>query len=156
TVILPVGVPGAGLYLGDCKAAMGDREVVCAPEIGARIVARAKPIRRPESMRAPRLLTADPLITVVSGISLGDACRAAFAQLKPWVQDEGELPSDQAAVVRGIGAHCGIAQVSTPLHTAKCSISRSLCSQVTRERGYGDRGPAADRLANGSSRRENG
>jgi hypothetical protein len=26
----------------------------------------------------------------------------------------------------GIGAHCGIGQVSNRLHTAKCSISRSL------------------------------
>ena len=131
TVILPVGVPGAGLYFGDCKAAMGDGEIVCAPEIGARIVARAKPIRRPESMGAPRVLTADRLITVVSGISLADACRAAFAQLKLWLQDEWELTSDQAAVVMGIGAHCGIAQVSNPLHTAKCSISRSLLPSNT-------------------------
>jgi hypothetical protein len=32
TVILPVEVAGAGLYFGDCKAAMGDGEVVAAPE----------------------------------------------------------------------------------------------------------------------------
>lgn len=126
TVFLPVEVPGAGLYFGDCKAAMGDGEVVSAPEIGARIVARAEPVARPESMGAPRVLTADRLITVVSGISLADACRAAFAELKLWLQDEWALTSDQAAVVMGIGAHCGIAQVSNPLHTAKCSIARAL------------------------------
>jgi amidase len=126
TVILPVSVPGASLYFGDCKAAMGDGEVVCAPEIGARIVASATPIDRPSSMRAPRVLTADRLITVVSGISLADACRAAFAELKLWLQDEWRLSSDQAAIVMGIGAHCGVAQVSNPLHTAKCSIARSL------------------------------
>jgi amidase len=88
TVILPVEVPGARLYFGDCKAAMGDGEVVCALEIEARIVARAEPIGRPESMGAPRVLTADRLITVVSGISLADACRAAFAELKMWLEDE--------------------------------------------------------------------
>ncbi|HEY2653351.1 MAG TPA: acetamidase/formamidase family protein [Solirubrobacteraceae bacterium] len=126
TVILPAAVGGAGLYFGDCKAAMGDGEVVCAPEIGARILARVKPVERPESMGAPRVLTADRLITIVSGISLADACRTAFAQLKLWLQDEWGLTSDQAAVVMGIGAHCGVAQISNPLHTAKCSISRSL------------------------------
>jgi amidase len=126
TVILPAAVGGAGLYFGDCKAAMGDGEVVCAPEIGARILARAKPVERPQSMGAPRVLTADQLITIVSGISLADACRTAFAQLKLWLQDDWGLTSDQAAVVMGIGAHCGVAQVSNPLHTAKCSISRSL------------------------------
>jgi len=126
TVILPAAVRGAGLYFGDCKAAVGDGEIVCAPEIGAQILARAKPVERPASMGAPRVLTADRLITIVSGISLADACRAAFAELKLWLQDEWELTSDQAAVVMGIGAHCGVAQVSNPLHTAKCSSSRSL------------------------------
>jgi hypothetical protein len=36
-----------------------------------------------------------------------------------WLQGEREVTSDQAAVVMGIGAHCGIAQVSNPLHTTK-------------------------------------
>jgi acetamidase/formamidase len=126
TVILPVEVDGALIYFGDCKAAMGDGEVLCAPEIGARIVARATPISRPESMGAPRVLTDDRLMTIVSGISLADACREAVAELKLWLQDEWGLTSDQAAVLMGIGAHCGIAQVSNPLHTAKCSITRSL------------------------------
>jgi amidase len=126
TVVLPVAVPSAGLYFGDCKAAMGDGEVVCAPEVGARIIASARPVQRPVSMGAPRVMTEDLLMTVVSGISLADACRAAFAELKSWLQDEWELSSDQAAVVMGIGAHCGVGQVSNLLHTAKCSIARAL------------------------------
>jgi amidase len=126
TVVLPVAVRGAGLYFGDCKAAMGDGEVVCAPEVGARIIASARPVQRPVSMAAPRVMTEDLLMTVVSGISLADACRAAFAELKSWLEDEWELSSDQAAVVMGIGAHCGVGQVSNHLHTAKCSIARAL------------------------------
>lgn len=126
TVVLPVAVPGGGLYFGDCKAAMGDGEVVCAPEVGARIVASARPVQRPASMGAPRVMTDDLLMTVVSGISLADACRAAFAELRSWLQDDWGLSSDQAAVVMGIGAHCGVGQVSNLLHTAKCSIARAL------------------------------
>jgi amidase len=126
TVVLPVAVQGGGLYFGDCKAAMGDGEVVSAPEIGARIVASARPVQRPASMGAPRVMTDDLLMTVVSGISLADACRAAFADLKSWLQDEWVLSSDEAAVVMGIGAHCGVAQVTNLLHTAKCSIARAL------------------------------
>jgi amidase len=126
TVILPVAVAGAGLYFGDCKAAMGDGEVVCAPEVGTRILASARPIERPVSMAAPRIVTPDRLVTVVSGISLADACRAAFRELKLWLEDEYSLSSDQTAIVMGIGAHCGIGQVSNLLHTAKCSIARSL------------------------------
>ncbi len=126
TVILPVASAGAGLYFGDCKAAMGDGEVVCAPEVGARIVAAARPIKRPAAMGAPRIITADRLITVVSGISLADASRAAFRELKLWLEDEWNLSTEEAAIVMGIGAHCGIGQVSNPLHTAKCSIARAL------------------------------
>jgi amidase len=126
TVILPVAVPGAGLYFGDCKAAIGDGEVVCAPEIGARIVASGRPIRRPPAFGAPRVITEDRLTTIVSGISLAEASRVAFRELKLWLEDEWNLSSEQAAIVMGIGAHCAIGQVSNPLHTAKCSIARSL------------------------------
>jgi acetamidase/formamidase len=77
-------------------------------------------------MGAPRVLTADLLMTIVSGISLADAARAAFRELKLWLQDEWRLSSDEAAIVMGIGAHCGICQLSNLLHTAKCSIERSL------------------------------
>ena len=126
TVMLPVAVDGARLYFGDCKAAMGDGEVVAAPEIGARMLASARPLERPPSMGAPRVVSADTLTTIVSGISLADACRAAFRELKLWLEDEWRLGPEEAALVMGIGAHCGIGQVSNLLHTAKCSISRSL------------------------------
>jgi amidase len=131
TVIMPVAVDGAGLYFGDCKAAMGDGEVVCAPEIGASIVASARPATRPESMGAPRVVTADRLITIVSGGSLADSCRTAFRELKLWLEDEWRMAPEEAAIVMGIGAHCGVGQVSNRLHTAKCSIGRSLLPSRT-------------------------
>ena len=126
TVVLPVELQGAGLYFGDCKAAMGDGEIVCAPEVGTRIVASARPIDRPPGMGAPRILTADRLTTVVSAPSLTDAARSAFRELKIWLEQEWGLTNEEAAMVTGIGAHCGIGQVSNLLHTAKCSIARSL------------------------------
>jgi amidase len=130
TVVLPVEVPGAGLYFGDCKAAMGDGEIVCAPEVGTRIVACARLMDRPAAMGAPRIITADCLITVVSAPSLSDAVRLAFRELKRWLEHDWGLTSDDAAIVMGIGAHCGIGQVSNRLHTAKCSLSRSLLPAV--------------------------
>jgi amidase len=132
TVTLPVGIPGASLYFGDCKAALGDGEVVAAPEVAARIVASTKPVGRPASMTAPRVRTDDTLTTIVSGISLADAARAAFAALKHWLEDEWQLSSDEAAIVMGIGAHCGVGQVSNRLHTAKCSIALALLPDTER------------------------
>jgi amidase len=126
TVILPVEVAGAFLYFGDCKAAMGDGEVTAAPEVGTRITASATPVERPAAMGSPRVTSDRRLTTIVSGISLADACRAAFRQLKLWLEDEWRLTSEEAALVMGIGAHCGVGQVSNALHTAKCSIDRDL------------------------------
>jgi acetamidase/formamidase len=126
TVVLPAALDGGRLYFGDCKAGMGDGEVVCAPEVGARIVARAWPVPRPPRMDAPRVIDANSLTTFVSGISLADACRAAFRELKLWLEDDLGLSGEDSAIVMGIGAHCGVAQVSNRLHTGKCSIHRDL------------------------------
>lgn len=126
TVTLPVEVAGAHLYFGDCKAAMGAGEIAASPEVGMRIEAAATPVPRPASMRGPRVRTATRLTTIVSGISLADAARGAFRDLKLWLEDEWRLDNQSAAVVMGIGADCAIAQVSNLLHTAKCSIDLTL------------------------------
>ena len=105
---------------------MGDGEVVAAPEVGTAIVAQAVPVPRPALMRGPRVRTRETLTTIVSGISLADAARDAFADLKDWLQRDRHLSSEQAAIAMGIGAHCGIGQVSNRLHTAKCSIAIAL------------------------------
>ena len=133
TVIMPVAVAGAGLYFGDCKAALGDGEVVCAPEIGAEIVASARPVRRPESMGCTRIVTPERLMTIVSGSSLADSCRTAFRELKLWLEDHWRLRHEEATIVMGIGAHCGVGQVSNRLHTAKCSLDRSLLPPRARD-----------------------
>lgn len=126
TIVLPVEIPGAGLYFGDCKAALGDGEIVCAPECGTRIVVTARPFERPQAMGAPRIVTADRLMTVVSAPSVTDAARTAFRELKLWLEQDRQLTNDEAAMVMGMAAHCGIGQVTNLLHTAKCSIDRSL------------------------------
>lgn len=126
TVILPVEVEGGLLYFGDCKAAMGAGEVTCSPECGTRIVAAATPVPRPASMHTPRVRTSTQLTTIASGISLADASRTAFRELKLWLEDEFEVAPADAAVVMGMAADCGVCQVSNLLHTATCTISRDV------------------------------
>lgn len=125
TVTLPVEVDGAYLYFGDAKAAMGDGEVVAAPEIGTRITASARPAPRPKDMRSPRVRTATHITTLASAPSLTDACRVSFAQLKLWLEQEWSLSSDDAAIVMGMCADCGVGQVSNLLHTATCTLPLS-------------------------------
>ncbi len=126
TVLLPVEVSGAFLYFGDCKAAMGDGEVVAAPEVGTTITASAAPAVRPPGMEGIRVWDESRLVTIVSGISLADSCRTAFRQLKLWVESEWGLTSDESALIMGIAGTCGVGQVSNAIHTAKCSIERSM------------------------------
>lgn len=126
TVILPVEAEAGLLYFGDCKAAMGAGEVTCAAECGARIVAAATPVPRPASMHGPRVRTGTHLTTIASGISLADACRAAFRELKLWLEDEFDVAPADAAVVMGMAADCGVGQVSNLLHTATCTIARDV------------------------------
>ena len=77
-------------------------------------------------MHAPRVKTTTHLTTIVSGISLADACRDAFRELKLWLTDEWQVDPDDAAVIMGMAADCGVCQVSNLLHTATCTIARDL------------------------------
>ena len=57
TIVLPVAHDGGGLYFGDCKALMGDGEIVGPPEVGALVTASAEPRERPASLEWPRIET---------------------------------------------------------------------------------------------------
>jgi acetamidase/formamidase len=125
TMILPVAHEGAGLYVGDCKALMGDSEIVGPPEVGALVTASANPIERPASLEWPRLETADELITIVSGKPLEWAARQAFRELLNWICDDYELTRARAALLLAMVADARIAQVSNADYTSYCVAPRS-------------------------------
>ena len=125
TVFLPVYTPGAYLYFGDCKALMGDGEIVQPPEVGADLTLRVELLPLPTEMSWPRVLSDSKLVTVVSGISADQAARIAFAEMLAWVEHETDLPREDAALLLGMLAHVGIAQISNALHTSKCTVPRT-------------------------------
>ena len=124
TMILPVEHEGAGLYFGDCKALMGDSEIVGPPEVGAVVTASAMPVERPASLEWPRIETADELMTIVSGKPLEWAARQAMRELLNWVADDYDLPRAKAALLLGMVAHARIAQISNTDYTAYCVTPR--------------------------------
>jgi acetamidase/formamidase len=132
TMILPVAHEGAGLYFGDCKALMGDSEIVGPPEVGALVTASAEPIERPPSLEWPRLETADALITVVSGRPLEWAARRALRELLNWVCDDYDLPRARAALLLAMVAHARIAQVSNHDYTSYCVAPRDAFAPYRR------------------------
>jgi acetamidase/formamidase len=132
TLILPVAHPGAGLYFGDCKALMGDSEIVGPPEVGALVTASAEPVARPPSLDWPRIATADELMTIVSGKPLEWAARQALRELLNWVCDDYELPRPKAALLLAMVAHARIAQVSNYDYTSYCVAPRAAFAPYVR------------------------
>ena len=132
TMILPVAHEGAGLYFGDCKALMGDSEIVGPPEVGALVMASAEPVDRPPSLEWPRIETTDELITVVSGKPLEWAARRALRELLNWVGDDFDLPRAKAALLLAMVAHARIAQISNTDYTSYCVAPRDVFAPYAR------------------------
>jgi amidase len=131
TLILPVSHEGAGLYFGDCKALMGDGEIVGPPEVGALVTASAEPRERPPSLEWPRLETVDSLTTLVSGTPLEWSARQAFRELLNWVTEDFALSRSKAALLLAMVAHAGICQISNKDYTAYCTMSRDVLEPYT-------------------------
>ena len=126
TLILPVAHDGGGLYFGDCKALMGDGEIVGPPEVGALVTASAEPCARPASLEWPRLVTNDTMTTLVSGTPLEWSARQAFRELLNWVTEDFTLPRAQAALLLAMVANAGICQISNTDYTAYCTMPRAV------------------------------
>jgi amidase len=132
TMTLPVAHDGAGLYFGDCKALMGDSEIVGPPEVGALVTASAQPVPRPASMEWPRIETADALMTLVSGKPLEWAARQAFRELLNWVSEDYDLPRPRAALLLAMVADARIAQISNTDYTSYCVAPRGAFAPYAR------------------------
>ena len=126
TVVLPVAVPGAYLYFGDCKARMADGEIVQPPEVGCLITVTVELRPAPANMSCPRVETVESLMTVVSAGSLEAACRDAFKYMLLWLEDEYAMERQEAAQLMGLVAHTGVCQVTNTFYTAKCTMPRTF------------------------------
>ena len=124
TVVLPVEYDGGGLYFGDCKALMGDGEIVGPPEVGAIVTARAEPRVRPAAMTWPRLETDTSMTTLVSGKPLEWCARQAFRELLEWIVEDYAIGRPQAALLMAMVAQAGISQISNDDYTAYCVAPR--------------------------------
>lgn len=126
TVVLPVAADGALLYFGDCKARMGDGEIVQPPEVGTRLTLSVELRERPQAMNWPRVESDTNLTTIVSGLTIDDAAGVAFAEMLAWCEEVSSLSRPDTATVLGMIADVGICQTANTLHTARCKVDRSL------------------------------
>ena len=133
TLILPVAHDGGGLYFGDCKALMGDGEIVGPPEVGALVTASAEACERPASLEWPRIVTGVALTTLVSGTPLEWSARQAFRELLNWVMEDYALPRPKAALLLAMVAQAGICQISNTDYTAYCTTPVDVLQPYARE-----------------------
>ena len=131
TLVLPVEHDGGGLYFGDCKALMGNGEVVGPPEIGALVVASAQPRERPAAMTWPRLETETTMATLVSGKPLEWSARQAYRELLEWIVEDYEVERAKAALLMAMVADAGICQISNDDYTAYCTAPRDVWQPYT-------------------------
>ena len=89
TIYLPVRVPGALFYTGDCHAGQGQGELCgVALEISAKVTLRFEVIKG-KSIEWPRIESPDEYMVVGSARPMEDAARIAYAGLIDWMVELG-------------------------------------------------------------------
>jgi acetamidase/formamidase len=86
---LPVRVPGAYFFTGDCHAGQGDGELCgVALEITAKVTLRFDLIKQ-KPLAWPRIESPDEFMTVGSARPMEDAARIAYTELIVWMEEMG-------------------------------------------------------------------
>jgi len=89
TIYLPVRVPGALFFTGDCHAGQGDGELCgVALEITAKVTMEFELIKQ-RPIAWPRIESPEELMTVGSARPMEDAARIAYAELVGWLEELG-------------------------------------------------------------------
>lgn len=112
TVYLPVGVPGALLYLGDGHAAQGDGELngnALETSLDVEFTVDVIPGQR---VPGPRVESDTHIMAMGLAGSLDDAFRGATANMASWIADEYKLTPAETAELFGSAAEYRISEVA--------------------------------------------
>lgn len=89
TIYLPVFVPGAYFYTGDCHAKQGQGEVCgVAMEISAKVTLKFELIKG-KVIKWPRIESPDELMCIGSAKPMEEAARIAYCELLGWLEELG-------------------------------------------------------------------
>jgi len=112
TVYLPVGQPGALLYVGDGHAAQGDGELNGNALETSMEVEFTVDVVRTKSIATPRVESATHIMTVGLGGTLEDGLRAATGGLSQWLEQEYAFTPSEIAIVLGSSVEYTIGEVA--------------------------------------------
>ncbi|HEV2952802.1 MAG TPA: acetamidase/formamidase family protein [Candidatus Dormibacteraeota bacterium] len=137
TVTLPVAVPEALFFLGDCHAVQGDGELCgCgAIEIRTMTTVTLDLIPRPPEMVWPRLETADHIGTVACARPLEDAFRLAVEELIKWMVADYGFSAESALLLLGQVAEARCTQMVNPKYTYVAKIAKRYLPNAPAKRG---------------------
>jgi amidase len=126
-VEFPVFHPGGLLFMGDCHQLQGDGELCgVAPETDAIVTLRCFVRRGGMPLKRPRILTADRLMFIGSGLTLEDAGALATQDLLDALITEKGLSEDMAYLLLTMKADLEVCQVVNGLRTARVCIDRDF------------------------------
>lgn len=124
-IYLPVNLPGAYLYLGDCHAVQGDGELCgVALEIPATVEIQIDLIKN-HPIAWPRLETAALLMTIGSARPLEDAARIAYRELVRWVSADTGMAEDEAYMLLTMCGKVRLGNMVDPKYTIGAAIPKA-------------------------------
>ncbi len=112
TVYLPVGQPGALLYVGDGHAVQGDGELNGNALETSLDVEFSVDLLREKRISGPRVENDEYLMAMGLGGSLDDAFRQATSGLASWLEQEYALTGPEAAILLGPTIEYKISEVA--------------------------------------------
>jgi len=129
-IYLPVNVPGALLYLGDCHAIQGDGELCgVALEHPTETVVHVDLIKG-WTIHWPRLETETFYMTIGSGRPMEDAARIAYRELVRWLAADFGFDELDAYMLLTQCGRVRLGNMVDPKYTLGASILKSIAGQA--------------------------
>lgn len=129
-VDLPVAVPGALFYLGDCHALQGDGEIVGTGIETCYEVTLTFTVIKSQTIIWPRGETADDIFTIGNARPLDQALQHATSEMARWLMDGYGLDIRGASHLMGQTVRYDIGNVYDPAYTVACRIPKQWLKKL--------------------------
>jgi acetamidase/formamidase len=130
TVWLPVAVPGALFFLGDCHATQGDGEIVgTGIETTFEVTVRLS-VEKRSSIVWPRGETATDIFTIGNARPLDQALQHATTEMLAWLASDFGLDAIAASHLLGQVVRYDVGNVYDPAYTMACRLEKKWLTRT--------------------------
>jgi len=133
TLILPVNVQGAYLYLGDGHAAQGDGELTGDAMETSMDVTFSVELLRYYSQACPRVIHPEGIKSIGIAGSLDQAMRLATTDLTRWLISDYKFTDNEAAMVMGFSAEYRIPDLVGENISVSVGVNQASLDQLKRK-----------------------